>query len=238
MTSSENHLVALYKRGLTFFQTRDPLIYTLLEKAGQPSYLLTALPRGLFSWLIGGILGQKIRFKKAQMLRMKLYTKAGNLNFSPQDIQDWKKKDWLDLGAEEFQIEIIKNVIEAYQKKEIKFDGLDDLDNWKKIKGIGPWTLNNIMIMYSVTSLKKIPEILLVGDLVVKSALKSLYDWPKLTSTLLDKKKLEWINPKTQESYLGLINWYLWRHWRTYQKEILVQKEILQKKLNISNPLK
>lgn len=157
----------LYQDGLNFFKDSDLLIHALLAKEGQPNYLQVTPPRGLFSWLIGGIIGQKISFKKARMTRMKLYNKVGNINFQLEDLQKLTSDDWDSLGIENFQLEIIQKVIQATQKKKLSLI-LNDVDDWIKIKGIGEWTLNNIKIMYSATSLKQLPDILLTNDLVVK----------------------------------------------------------------------
>lgn len=170
--------------------------------------------------LICAIIGQKISFTRAQSARKRLYTKLGKSDFIPDDIKDFTKNDWLAIGIEQFQINIIETILKEYYLKNIKFDSLDDLNNWFKIDGVGQWTLDNIRIMYSASTLKKLPDIILTTDLVVKSALKDLYNQNKLDKLFIQQKMKDWYDDATSQSYVGIINWYIWRHWREYQKEI------------------
>lgn len=211
----------LYQDALEFFKQKDYKLYVLLLRAGSPHYLLSTEKRGLFSWLIGGIIGQKISFTRATSARKKLYVKLGKSDFSPDDIKNFTETDWLNIGIEPFQITIINNILKSYYSKTIKFDSLDDLAEWSKIKGIGKWTLDNILIMYSATSLNKLPDIILTTDLVVKSALKSLYNPPKITSAFITQKTNDWFDHTKNQSYVGLVNWYIWRHWRSFQQDII-----------------
>lgn len=211
----------LYQDALTFLRNRDSSLYILFSKAGPPNYLISIEKKGLFALLICAIIGQKISFTRAQSARKRLYTKLGKSDFIPDDIKDFTKNDWLAIGVEQFQINIIETIIKEYYLKNIKFDSLDDLDNWFKIDGVGQWTLDNIRIMYSASTLKKLPDIILTTDLVVKSALKSIYNQNKLDKLFIQQKMKDWYDDTTHQSYVGIINWYIWRHWREYQKEIL-----------------
>lgn len=161
--------------------------------------------RSLFCWFIGAVIGQKISFIKARSIRKKLYELEGTTNLS-SDLLYKNQEYWTNLGLEPFQINIITNIKEKFDKKEIKFNSYSDIDNWITVHGIGQWTIKNAKIMYSLEHFKSFPMIFLDNDLVVKKNLKKIYQLKKINKSFIDQKIKEW------DKYIGIINWYLWRN--------------------------
>lgn len=208
-------IINKYYNALNYFNkgtTSDNLqIYNLLKKIGEPKYIIDSQPKSLACLLIGSIVGQKISFTKARNIRSNIYTLFGT-EFNLNDIYKLNINIWKKLGLEIFQIETLLNVFDLYKSGKIKDDNIYDINNWSQIKGIGVWTLNNIKIMYQVTNYKTVPDIILENDYIVKKCFLKIYNWKTLLKKNINSIKLEWIDDKSGESYIGIIHWYLWRY--------------------------
>ncbi len=187
-----------YQLILKHFETIDPKIYQLLDKL---KYLKPLPKRNLFSTLIATIIGQKIRFKMARNLRGKLYTILKTDNFTSENIIDLGKDNLLKIGLASNIAELIYNIAEKIESKEIKLENLNDIRNLK-IKGIGPWTINNIILMYTMSNDEDVDDTLLYEDLIIRRGIKKLYN---ITSKKdVEKLSQQWI------PYRGIVTWYLW----------------------------
>jgi 3-methyladenine DNA glycosylase/8-oxoguanine DNA glycosylase len=203
-----------YYKALDFFNTNKSIesqkIYNLLLKAGKPSYIINSEPRSLTCLIISSVIGQKIRFTKAREIRGKLYTKLG-VEFNVKDIN--KFNDWKQIGLEDFQINTIQELIKSHTNKIIDLENIKNIDKLLIVKGIGPWTIDNIKIMYMVANSKTVPdEILLHQDYIIKKALCKIYDITRISMLFIKKIKQSWVDLNTNESYIGIVNWYLWRY--------------------------
>ena len=205
-----------YNRALEFFKnkTDDPSfqIYNLLLKAGEPEFIINSKPRSLTCLIIGAVIGQKIRFDKARKIRSKLYTKLG-INFNVKDIEKLEETDWEMMELENFQIETIKQLLIMHNNKTVDLENFENIDKLLSVKGIGPWTMDNIKIMYMVTNEKMIPDnIILQHDYIIKKALRLIYEEPRVTTTFINRLKKDWTDVDTGENFTGIVNWYMWRH--------------------------
>lgn len=209
-------IVEKYDRALEFFKNKSDdasfQICNLLIKAGKPDFIINSEPRSLTCLIIGGVIGQKIRFDKARQIRSKLYTKLG-VTFNVDDIEELEETDWEMMGLEDFQIDTIKQLLRMHQDGNVDLENFKNIDKLLTVKGIGTWTVDNIKIMYMVTNDKMIPDdILLQHDYIVKKAIRIIYEEPRMTIALINKLKKEWTDDKTGENFTGIVNWYIWRY--------------------------
>lgn len=191
----------LYQKFHDHIKENDIILYPLVQKYG----FLKPLPkRDWFSILIGNIIGQKIRFIKARVLRGKLYTLLGTDNFTVNDFKNITQKNLLDLGVDDWQVEIIFRVFDFICQNNIEYE---DIDRIIEVKGIGEWTLKNTKLMYSLQtqSGEKVENLLLTKDLIIKRGIKDLYGLTKLREI----RNLE----KKWSPYCGLVTWYLWKEY-------------------------
>lgn len=130
--------------------------------------------RPLFVQLVGQVIGQKIRFTTASQIRGKLYTKLGGDQFTPQNIIDLGETELTCLGLLDFQVQTILRVaqyfIEHLLSENIHGEAITtSIQQLQSIKGIGPWTINTLLIVYYNTHI--FPD----GDKVLLRWLKRNY---------------------------------------------------------------
>ncbi len=185
-----------------FFLTKDPIIYQLLDKIG---YLQPTPPRNLFSLLIGSIIGQKIRFTLARKLRGKLYTQLGTDNFYPEDILSLGISGLKQIGLDNLKQQIILNIAQYILKNPITTHNLAEL---KKLPGIGNWTINCTLLMYSLNeSENDFLDYLLMEDLIIRRGIKDLYQITDKHDPKLKEIQDNW------KPYRGIVTWYLWKEY-------------------------
>ncbi len=188
-----------FKQILNHFQTADPHIYDIMMKHG---YLKPLPKRNLFSVLVGAILGQKIKFYMARNLRRNLYTLLKTDDFTPADILSVSKQDLLNLNIGQNITDLIFLIAQKIENKDIQLNTVNDVKKLNKIKGIGPWTINNTIIIHTMNE-GKTDDVLLFEDLIIRRGIKKLYN--KTT-----KQEVEDLS-KIWKPYRGIVTWYLWK---------------------------
>lgn len=188
-----------YQQLLIHFQERDPILHALLEKQG---YQAPPPPRSLFSLLIGAIVGQRIRFTKARQLRGRIYTALGTDSFSLAQLNTYLASHQLtELGLNQSQIDTIDRVLQYLENHQLL--SISDLEQLQtQITGIGPWTIRNVKIMWSLSQDQQSPseaDYLLTEDLIIRRGLERLYN-DKVTQLA-----------QTWQPYNGIVTWYLWK---------------------------
>lgn len=156
--------------------------------------------QNIFPYLIGLIVGQKIRFSKAQDIRSKLYTEAKSYNFTPQDIINLTEIQWNKISVEPHIKETIITTTKYFIDQNIGTDNVtkDDIIDLKQIKGIGDWTVSTLLIEYGL-DLNLFP----LGDKHVNKQIIKLYD---ITQKEISQFVRKW-NP-----YKSIAFWYLWKY--------------------------
>lgn len=182
-----------------FMEKNDPKMHALICKHG----FLAPLPaRPFFVILVGNIIGQKIRFSKARKNRANLYTHFKGDKFTPDQILEFGQQGLESLGIENWQAEIIMRVAKFVKKESPTFQNIDTL---QCLKGIGPWTLQNTKLMYTLQTNSNYPicDVLLIGDLIIRRGLGRMYQAKNKKD--FDKLQTLW------SPYNGLVTWYLWK---------------------------
>ncbi len=179
-----------YQQALDYFENKDPRIYQLMMKHG---YKVPPSNRNLFATLVGSIIGQKIRFVRARLLRRKLYQRLGTDNFTQQDIQNLGIDGLLKIGLESHITNLIFQLANHVNL---------DLDQLVDIKGIGAWTIKCTQIMMSMTT-GQMTDILLVEDLIIRRNIKKICN-------ISGRKGIEELMQKWSP-YNTIVTWYLWQ---------------------------
>lgn len=183
-----------------YFKTIDPKIYQIMNKHG---YIPPKPRRDLFAILIGVIIGQKIRFKKAQALRGKLYTALGTDNFQVSDVITLGKTGLIALGVEDYIADLIIYISTEVSLGKINLTNTDHVRKLINIKGIGPWTINCTNLMHSLNEDSQyFDDIVLYEDLIIRRGLKKMYG-------VQTKKDMEIVS-KNWSPFKGIVTWYLW----------------------------
>lgn len=192
----------LFAQFSEFIEKVEPIIHKeLVVKWG---FIKQPIKRNLYAWLVGAVIGQKIRFSKARSLRGKLYLKLGTDDFSADDVMKLEKPGLIELGIEDWQADIIIRVTNFIQKNLNNQLTINNCDELLTIKGIGEWTLNNVKLMWSLGSgSDEVFDKLMVKDLIIRRGLKKLFNATKKHE--FDQLSVKW------SPYNGIITWYLWK---------------------------
>lgn len=154
----------------------------------------------VFSYLVGLIIGQKIRFAIARKKRGILYENTKAYNFTPNDILNLTEEQWkhINLGIDKKE-KIIKTahhfIDNNLSQKNIS---KQDIFLLQKISGIGIWTVSILMIEYCL-DLDLFPN----NDKHVNEQLKKYYN---IDINDIDTFIKKW------SPYKSIAFWFLWKH--------------------------
>lgn len=185
----------------------------LIKKRGQ---------QNKFTYLIGLIIGQRIRYNVAKNIRSKLYSLT-SFNFTPDDILKLEKVELKNIGISNNKITTIIETCKFFKNnKGNEDDDEDDRDDsnnndnmdfeyddsnkennidFKKlqnIKGIGSWTIDCFKIEYNL-----VKDFFPTNDKYVNNKLIKLYGIKK---NEIPKFVEKWKENKSE------IFWYLWKY--------------------------
>ncbi len=149
--------------------------------------------QSIFSYLIGVIIGQRIRFAQARNLRKLLYEETKNYNFTPQDIL---KVNWENVPVDENIKGTILRVTDYFIKNNVDLKDKDTFYELIKINGIGKWTIESVMIEYNID-----PDLFPLNDKHVNKKIKEIYG-NKDMDELFDL----W------SPYKSVVFWYFWKY--------------------------
>ncbi len=196
-----------YEVAKQFFSGCDPKIYHLLVKHG---YLPPLPKRNLYANLIGVIIGQRIRFATARKLRRSLYLSVGTDNFTYVDILNLGLIGLKQLGIGQVPAETIMTVTAnlVINRRELKT--IDDIRKLKSIKGIGDWTINCVILTYTMSH-GEIDDIILLEDLIIRRGLRDMYPTMQISSTteinIIRQLSRQW------SPWRGVVTWYIWKEY-------------------------
>jgi len=148
--------------------------------------------QNIFSYMIGVIIGQKIRFSQARKIRQQLYTQI-DYNFTPQDVLN---VDWNNIDISENIKNTILDVTNYVIDNNVKNFNKEFFRNLLNLKGIGEWTVSCIMIEYNIDS-----DLFPLNDKHVNRKIKEIYGDKKIEDLL-----------KLWTPYKSVVFWYLWKY--------------------------
>jgi 3-methyladenine DNA glycosylase/8-oxoguanine DNA glycosylase len=151
----------------------------------------------IFAYLIGLIIGQKIRFSMARKLRGKMYEETKSYNFTPQDILNI---DLEKIGIGNPQKNTIINTTNYFIKNNInsKNPSKNDILKLQSISGIGIWTISTLLIEYGLDE-----NLFPLNDKHVNSQIKKYY---KIKDNEITDFVEKWA------PYKSFAFWYLWKN--------------------------
>ena len=187
----------------THLKANSPQLVPIITKVGT----CTLEPeRDIFAALVRAVIAQLISVKAARSITAKFRGKVKNkitparvLQLSIEDIKtcgiSGAKQKTITGLAEHFQAN------RGYSKKLLSADNDTVREMLLPLFGIGPWTVDMLLIF----SLCR-PDVLPVGDLGLRAAVKDVYQLEELPSA---KDLLTLAAP--WQPYRSIATWYLWR---------------------------
>jgi DNA-3-methyladenine glycosylase II len=171
--------------------------------------LLTPRP-DRFGTLVRAIIGQQISSKAAASIDGRLRTLAGEPH-TPAALLELGEIGLRSVGLSGVKARYVLNLSQAVHEGAVP---LDEMDTWEddaivarliSVKGVGVWTAE----MFLIFALNR-PDILPVGDLGVRVALRDRYGLAELPKPQECRALAEPWRP-----YRSVAIWYLWREFDT-----------------------
>lgn len=183
--------------------SKDKKLKDILEKYEFPDWNKES---NLFEDIIESIINQQLSGKAAATIFGRFKKLFGNKFPTPEQILKVYEEDIRSCGISYSKIKYIKGFCEALIKKELDLDNLQNLADedviieLTKIKGIGRWTAEMILIF----SLKR-PDVFSIGDLGLRKAVSKLYEIDREDKSRIEKISKKW------SPHRSLASWFLWR---------------------------
>jgi DNA-3-methyladenine glycosylase II len=183
---------------------KDPVMRTLIERVG-PYTMEFRDPS--FDTLVRSIVYQQLSGKVAAVILKRLIDALPDGIVTPRNILRLRSDRMRRLGLSRAKTEYIRDLARRTAKGEVSFEALpalaDDavIEHLTRVKGIGVWTAH----MFLMFALQR-PNVLPVGDLGVRSAIRKAYGLEALPTP----KEVEQV-AQPWHPYCSVAAWYLWR---------------------------
>lgn len=174
----------------------------LIEAHDPPSGNRTS---GLFSNLVTAVVGQQLSDKAAATIVERIKKLIGNPIW-PRTVLAVSDKKLRETGISYSKVSYIKGLAQTAvdgglnKKKFSKLSDEDVLQELTKLKGIGPWTAE-MVLMFTLNR----PDVFSIGDLGLRTAVAKLYNVSRNDTEKILKISEKW------KPYRTLASWYLWK---------------------------
>ncbi len=196
--TSSNHKQA------TAHLAKDPVMRELVRKHAPPIW---EKPQDLFVAIIRNIIGQQLSGGPARIIMKRFVGLFKTKTFpKPEEILAMPDQKIRDSGMSWAKVKYVKELSKVVAKKELDLKKVKTLpDNeviaeLTKVKGIGQWTAEMILLFH----LQR-PDVFSLGDLGLRTAVAKLYK--------IDRNDLKAIEEISQrwKPYRSLASRYLWK---------------------------
>jgi len=192
-----------HKKALLYL-SKDRKLKVIIEKYNLPDWNEDT---DLFADIVESIINQQLSGKAAATIfgRFKNLFKTKTFP-KPQDVLKVPDEKMRACGISYSKIKYIKGLCLAIIDKSLDVKKIPDLSDEEviieltKIKGIGRWTAEMILIF----SLKR-PDVFSTGDLGLRTAVSRLYKLDREDRVRIEKLAKKW------SPHRSLASWYLWR---------------------------
>src|SRR6516165_4968083 len=191
------------QKALNHLKNSDAVLASIIERVGPPQI---AYREPTFEALARAIVYQQLRGKAARTIYSRLEEAAGG-KLTPESIQGLSVDQMRRAGLSKQKIGYIRDLAEHALSGKVDFDRLPAMSDEEviaaltDIKGVGVWTAH----MFLIFALRR-PNVLAVGDLGVRTAIKRHYRKRILpTPAHIEKLAVNW------HPYCSYACWYLWR---------------------------
>jgi len=191
------------KNAINHLRQADPVLAAIIEQVGACKI---AYREPTFEALARAIVFQQLSTKAARTIYGRLEQAAGG-RVTPEAIQNLSLGEMRRAGLSKQKIGYIRDLAEHALSGKVDFARLpymtdeEVITTLTDIKGVGVWTAH----MFLIFALRR-PNVLALGDLGVRSAIKRHYNKRTLPKpALVEKLAANW------HPYCSIACWYLWR---------------------------
>ncbi len=182
----------------------DPIIQSVATEFGElPEIEVT---QNLFVDIVSSIVGQQLSVKAADTIWKRFETLFPEKKVTPEALLLLSDQEVRDVGCSFPKIKYMKGLAQLVVDKEIDLPGLINLDDedviieLTKVKGIGRWTAEMILIFSLART-----DVFSLGDLGLKTAVSRLYSVDRDDLTKIAEISAQWSPNRS------LASRYLWR---------------------------
>ena len=183
---------------------KDPVLAEIIRRVG-PFTMEYRDP--VFPILVRSIVYQQLSGKVASVIYGRLEAAAGDAGVTPEAIMKLRIERMRRLGLSGQKTIYIRELAKHTKRGSVNFDALPEMDDaavighLTRVKGIGVWTAQ----MFLMFALRR-PDVLPVGDLGIRMAMKKAWDLPDLPKPA----EMEMIAARWHP-WTSVASWYLWR---------------------------
>jgi DNA-3-methyladenine glycosylase II len=192
------------RKAINHLKKADPVMAAIIDRAG-PYKMQYREP--VFQTLVRSIVYQQLSGKAALTIFNRLAAAAKANPMTPKAILKLRPQKMRALGLSKQKIVYIRELARLTRDGDIRFERLPEMEDaaiietLTRVKGVGVWTVQ----MFLMFALQR-PNILPVGDLEVRAAMKKAYGLPELPKPEeMERIAAAW------HPYRSIASWYLWR---------------------------
>jgi len=192
------------RKAIIHLKKSDPLLAAVIDRVG-PCRI--EYREAEFSTLVRSIVYQQLSGKVAAVIFERFMQLLPRRKLTPGAVLRLSIADLRSAGLSNAKAAYILDLAEKTQARSIKFHELpalsddDVIASLTQVKGVGVWTAH----MFLIFALQR-PDVLPVGDLGVRSAIKKVYGLEALPSPAeVERIASAW------RPYCSIAAWYLWR---------------------------
>lgn len=192
------------RKAIVHLKKSDPLLAAVIDRVG-PCRIEYREPE--FSTLVRSIVYQQLSGKVAAVIFERFLQLLPRRKLTPGAVLRLSIADLRSAGLSNAKAAYILDLAEKTQARSIQFHELPALSDAEviasltQVKGVGVWTAH----MFLIFALQR-PDVLPVGDLGVRSAIKKLYGLEALpVPAEVERIAAVW------RPYCSVATWYLWR---------------------------
>jgi DNA-3-methyladenine glycosylase II len=191
-------------RKITNHLRKDPVLGAIVERIGP--YRIT-FREPTFGALVASIVSQQLSTRVARVIFARLLAAMPDGKLTPENILKLRPAKMRTLGLSTRKVEYIRAIARHAREGTLDFASLHAMSDDEvivcltKVKGIGVWTAQ----MFLMFALQR-PNILAVGDLGIRNAIKKAYRLDHLpTADEINELAVSW------HPYCSAACWYLWK---------------------------
>jgi len=192
------------RKAINHLKKAYPVIAAIIARTG-PYRMQYREP--VFQTLVRSIVFQQLSGKAATTIFNRLAEAAKASPITPEAILKLRPQKMRTLGLSKQKIIYIRELARLTRDGDIRFERLPEMEDaaimetLTRVKGVGVWTVH----MFLMFALQR-PNVLPVGDLGVRVAMKKAYGLPDLPKPAeMERIAAVW------HPYRSIASWYLWR---------------------------
>ena len=154
-----------------YLSEADPVLKGVMDVVEYPEVERTA---NVFHDLLSCIIEQQIHYRSTRNRFKNLVTKAGLLELTPDNFPVFEREALAEAKLNMRKFETIARIVDYFEQETPDWGSLDDDDVRKElgqIKGVGPWTIDMILLY----TLKNRQDIFPSQDYHLKKVMDQLY---------------------------------------------------------------